>query len=253
MFKKIVVLCCALICSPSIYARQGIVNKNQYIYDLSYKSIGLGQIIRDIQWDGELGVVNSTTDLSFFAIDFGGNQLSHLYRDKKSGEILTNSFTRISKGFSTVSMTAEFSKQGHHVKINNNGEESSFSNDKNKIIDFNAITMAISDLLKEGKTQFDFYMQTSDGVAHYFFEVKGKEILKTTFGDIEVFKIEQSRKNDRTFEAWFAPSINYQMIRFHYQRKILDIYGELVEYSTAPSRNTKIPQSQNEKNNKKED
>lgn len=234
MLKKLLSLCFIVIFSSSVYAERVTHGKNQYIYDLSYKSFGLGQIIRDIQWDGDKGVVNSTTDLSFFAIDFGGNQLSELYRDKKSEKILTKHFTRVSKGFSTVSMTAEFSNEAHSVTINNNGEKQSFTNKDNQIVDFNSITLEISDFLKQGKTKFDFYMQTSDDVAHYFFEVKGKEVIKTKFGDIEAFKVVQTRKSDRTFDAWFAPSIQYQMVKFHYQRKILDIYGELVEYSTLP-------------------
>ena len=249
MFKKILAVYFILFVSSSVYAQRVIHEQNKFIYDLSYKSFSLGQIIRDVQWDGDKGVVNSITDLSFFAIDFGGNQLSELYRDKNSEKILTKRFTRESKGFSTVSMTAEFSKNGHYVTANNNGEKLIFSNDKNKIIDFNAITMEISDLLKQEKTEFDFYMQTSDDVAHYFFEVKGKEIVKTKFGNVEAFKVVQIRKSDRTFEAWFAPSINYQMIKFHYQRKILDIYGELVEYSMTPLNTTKSSNKNNNKEN----
>ena len=249
MFKKILAVYFILFVSSSVYAQRVIHEQNKFIYDLSYKSFSLGQIIRDVQWDGDKGVVNSITDLSFFAIDFGGNQLSELYRDKNSEKILTKRFTRESKGFSTVSMTAEFSKNGHYVTANNNGEKLIFSNDKNKIIDFNAITMEISDLLKQEKTEFDFYMQTSDDVAHYFFEVKGKEIVKTKFGNVEAFKVVQIRKSDRTFEAWFAPSINYQMIKFHYQRKILDIYGELVEYSMTPLNTTKSSDKNNNKEN----
>lgn len=239
MFKKFWMLCFIVIISSPVYAQRVMHEKNRFVYDLSYKHFGLGQIVRDIQWDGDTGIVNSITDLSFFAIDFGGNQLSHVYRDKKSGKILTKNFTRVSKGFSTVSMTAEFSQNGQHVTTNNNGEAATYFNEKNPIIDFNAITLEISDFLKQGKTKFDFYMQTSDDVAHYFFEVRKKEIIKTKFGDIEAFKVIQTRKKDRTFEAWFAPSINYQMIKFHYQRKILDINGELVEYSILPLRDKK--------------
>ena len=239
MFKKRFGILLFSLLSISVFAKNRNPESNRYVYDLSYKAVGLGQVIRDIQWSGEEGVVTSTTDLSFLLIDFGGYQRSHLYREKASGKILTDNFERVSNGFSTVRMTAEFSKNGHHVEIDNNGEKSEFSNEKNKIIDFNTITLEISDYLQQGKTAFDFYMQTSDDVSHYFFEVKGKESIKTQFGYVETFKVVQTRKKDRIFEAWFAPSIDYQMIKFHYQRKILDINGELVEYSAIPPNSKK--------------
>lgn len=208
-------------------------NPNQrYIYDVYYKSISIGEMKQEYRWKGKNVAVNSVADFSFLLFSFGGSQQSDIYWNEQQQQFLSSAFFRESIGFSTVDMTANFDSTGHHSQIVNNGEQSKYTNLEGPIVDFNTINLQISEGLKIGKTNFEFYMQTSDDIAHYFFEVKGIEMIKTKFGELEAYRVQQVRKKDRTFIAWFAPRFDHQMVKFEYQRKVLDINGELIKYST---------------------
>ncbi|WP_019616442.1 DUF3108 domain-containing protein [Psychromonas ossibalaenae] len=206
-------------------------SEQRYVYDVSYKSINVGQIIRELSPQGADMRVNTSAELAFLFFSFGGNQLSDIYRDKDSQLFLSRHFVRNNVGFIRVSMTADFSQNGHKSRLLVDGEKKEFVNETDKIVDFNALGLQLSEGLKAGQTHFEFYMQTSDSVAHYFFEVKGSESIDSKFGRLQTFRLEQTQKDDRKLTAWFAPDINYQMVKFHYQRNMLDIRGELSEHS----------------------
>ena len=204
----------------------------QYIYEVEYKGISIGEMKQEYRWKGKNVALNSVADFSFLLFSFGGSQQSDVYWNELQQLFLSRSFFRESIGFSTVDMTAKFDETGHHSQIVNNGEQSEYTNEDGPIVDFNTINLQISEGLKLGKTDFEFYMQTSDDIAHYFFEVKGKEMIKTKFGEMEAYRVQQVRKKDRTFIAWFAPRFDHQMVKFEYERRVLDIDGELIKYST---------------------
>ena len=207
------------------------VNAQTYVYNIYYKKISIGKMIRELHLKNDKIKVNTIADLSFLLMKFGGNQSSDIYWDEKSQRYLSRRFLRESVGFSSVSMAAQFTNNGHNTTIINNGKTTDYSNPDEYIVDFNTILLQIREGLKSGKTDFEFFMQTSESVAHYFFKVTGKEIIDTQFGKLESYRIEQMKKNDRTFIAWFAVALDHQMIKFYYKRNILDIRGELSEYS----------------------
>ncbi|ABM02452.1 conserved hypothetical protein [Psychromonas ingrahamii 37] len=206
------------------------VNEQTYVYDVYYKKLSIGQMIRELQLKDEQIKVNTITDLSFLLMKFGGNQSSDIYWDEKTQQYLTKRFLRNSVGFSSVSMAAQFSNNGHNTTIINNGKSTYFSNPDEYIVDFNAVLLQIRKGLKSGQTDFEFFMQTSDSIGHYFFKVTGKEMIDSKFGKFESYRVEQMKKNDRTLTAWFAVALDHQMIKFSYKRNILDIRGELSEY-----------------------
>jgi len=202
-----------------------------YTYNVYYKQISIGEMTRELQLKDDQIKVNTIADLSFLLMKFGGNQSSDIYWDEKSQRYLSKRFLRKSVGFSTVNMAATFSDDGHNSTIVNNGETTKYSNPDEYLVDFNTILLQIREGLKAGQTDFEFFMQTSDSIAHYFFKVTGKEMIDSKFGKFESYRVEQVKKNDRTFIAWFAASLDHQMIKFLYKRNVLDIRGELSEYS----------------------
>ena len=213
-------------------ALQQTAAKQRYTYDVFYKGLSIGQMKQEYHWTGKQVVVESDADFSFLLFSFGGNQQSDIYWSDQEQRYLSSAFFRKSSGFSTVNMTANFDQSGRHSVITNNGERTEYNSPEGPIVDFNTINLQISEGLKAGQTDFEFYMQTSDDIAHYFFELKGKETISTKFGDIEAYRVQQVRKKDRTFIAWFAPEFNHQMVKFKYERKVLDISGALVDYRT---------------------
>ncbi len=206
-------------------------SEQRYVYDVSYKKIAIGKIIRESLWQGNTVIANTTAELSFLSYHFGGNQLSHIYWDEMSQSFLSKTFVRNSVGFSRVSMQANFFKAGHQTSVTRDGKTDEYVNETEKIIDFNAIGVQMSEGLKLGQTHFEFYMQTSDSVERYFFEVTGKEAIHTKFGKLDTYRLEQTGKKDRKLIAWFAPEINYQMVKFRYERNLLDIRGVISERS----------------------
>jgi hypothetical protein len=207
------------------------VDEQRYVYKVYYKKISIGKMIRELQLKDDQIKVNTIADLSFLLMKFGGNQISNIYWDEKSQRYLSKQFSRKSVGFSTVSMSARFSSNGHNSTIVNNGKTTQYSNPDEYLVDFNTILLQIREGLKAGQTDFEFFMQTSDSVAHYFFKVTKKEMIDSKFGKFESYRVEQMKKKDRTFIAWFAIALDHQMIKFAYKRNILDIRGELSEYS----------------------
>ncbi|TEW53772.1 DUF3108 domain-containing protein [Psychromonas sp. RZ22] len=224
--------------TPTTNANEAIATnvldtKNRYVYQVNYKSISIGKMTQEYHWTGKDVEVNSVADFSFLYFSFGGSQKSDIDWDEQQKLFLSRSFFRQSVGFSVVDMTVNFDKDGRKTHVVNNGEKAEYTNDSAPIVDFNTITLQISEGLKAGQIDFEFYMQTSTSVAHYFFKVVGKEKIKTKFGELEAYRVEQVRKNDRTFIAWFAPTFENQMVKFHYKRKVLDINGELIEHNNT--------------------
>jgi hypothetical protein len=206
-------------------------NEQTYRYNVYYKNISIGKMITELQLQKDQIKVNTVADLSFLLMKFGGSQVSDIYWDEKSQRYLSKRFLRNSVGFSAVSMSANFYNNNHSTSIVNNGKTSTYNNPDEYIVDFNTILLQIRKGLKSGQTDFEFFMQTSDSVAHYFFKVTGKEIIDSKFGKLESYRVEQIKKDDRTFIAWFAVDIDHQMVKFIYKRNVLDISGELHEYS----------------------
>lgn len=204
--------------------------KQQYVYQLYYKKMPIGKMTQQYHWHEERIAVNSRADLSFLYYTFGGSQQSDIYWSETQQQFLNRSFSRNNFGFGSVDMTATFDNEQHKTHVVNNGVAAHYDNQKSPIVGFNTINLQISEGLKIGQKNFEFFMQTSDNVAHYFFEVMGKESISTKFGIVEAYRIEQIGKNDRIFVTWFAPEFGYQMVQFHYKRKVVDIRGSLTEY-----------------------
>lgn len=208
-------------------------NINQrYVYEIYYKKMSIGKMTQLYHKKGEEIMVDSHAALSFLYYSFGGSQQSDIYWNEQQQLFLTRSFSRNSVGVGSSNMRASFDNNGYKTDVVSEGIQSEYSNEKAPIVDFNAINLQIREGLKKGVIDFEFYMQTSDDISHYFFQVKGKEIIKTKFGNIEAYRVEQVRKSDRSFIAWFAPDWDHQMVKFHYKRKIIDIRGELIEHES---------------------
>ncbi|MCC2615563.1 DUF3108 domain-containing protein [Aestuariibacter halophilus] len=93
--------------------------------------------------------------------------------------------------------------------------------------------------LAAGQTQFEYRMLNYRGqLRDYTLEVVGKEQLELPYGMLEGIKVRIVRDSARreTF-AWFAPSLNYQLVRLQ-QFKDGDEQGDiqLRSYTTSPAR-----------------
>ena len=51
----------------------------QYIYEVEYKGISIGEMKQEYRWKGKNVAVNSVADFSFLLFSFGGSQQSDVY------------------------------------------------------------------------------------------------------------------------------------------------------------------------------
>ena len=208
----------------------GLINgKQRYVYDVFYKKVSVGEMVREFDYhNGEIKG-KTTANLSFLFYKMKGYQLSEMYWDEPSLSFLSKSFIYKETGSHKENTTATFFDNGLQSKITTKGKSKEFKKE-GAIVDFHAIGMQMSEGIRRGETSFDFYMQTTEKVKHYYFEVKGKETVDTAVGKFETYRLEQTRKNNRTLIIWFAPEINYQMVKFYYKFNLLDLRGIIKEY-----------------------
>lgn len=235
--RLIVIFLLFVITTSFVQAKPPVVFKNgkqRYVYDVYYKKYFIGKITRDISYYNNHISVTTSADLSFLVYDFLASQDSQLYWDIPLQHFFVKKFNRVSDGFGRSYMQADFFDDGHRTRVAHNGEDNEYISEVGRILDFNGLGLQLIEELKNGRVKFDYYMQTSTSIAHYFFALKGEERVDSKFGELKTLRIEQTEKNDRTLVAWFAPDIHYQMVKFHYKRKLLDISGVLSEYIINP-------------------
>ena len=203
--------------------------KQRYVYDVFYKKLSVGTMTREFDYQNGDIKGRTTADLSFLFYKMKGYQLSEMYWDEPSLSFLSKSFIYKETGSHKENTTATFFDNGYQSKLTTKGKSKGFK-EEGAIVDFHAIGMQMSEGLRRGETNFDFYMQTTEKVKHYYFEVKGKETIETKLGKFETYRLEQTRKNNRTLVIWFAPKINYQMVQFYYKFNLLNLRGNLIKY-----------------------
>mgnify|MGYP000980142280 CR=1 FL=1 len=136
-------------------------------------------------------------------------------------------------------MTATFSDNGLLSKVVLNGEALEFSDLHSPILDFEAISMQMRQNLMDKKTSFDFVMQRSDEVSHYYFDVIGEESVEVMGKRYQTIKVQQVKKKDRKLYFWFAPDLDYQLVKSTYKRKIIDIEANLSKLDLGCSKTPK--------------
>lgn len=209
-----------------------VVKKSKsFTYEVFFLGNNIGKIHRSEENIDSNYHLRLTAELSFLLLNFSGYQDSKLTWQPTDQWFKTNSFERYSKGFEDIQLTATISDDSHSSAVIMNGKKMEFIETKGKITDLNAMFLEVRQGLLRGQKKFDFYMQTSDEVNHYFFELKGRDKLKTQFGEFKTYRIEQTQVNNRSLSVWYAPELGMQMVRFQYKRKIVNIEGELTSYS----------------------
>ncbi|MEF1220907.1 DUF3108 domain-containing protein, partial [Photobacterium damselae] len=123
-------------------------------------------------------------------------------------------YERKIKGLLSGKVTAQFLRDGEQSKLVVDKTQLQFaSKDLTPILDGDAIGAQMRYLILKGEKSFEFNFQDTDEVNHYYFIVKGEEMINTRFGKLKAIRVEQTRKKDRKLVLWFAPSIDYQLVR----------------------------------------
>ncbi|MEI8595289.1 DUF3108 domain-containing protein [Photobacterium sp. Hal280] len=197
-------------------------------YDLFYGSHKIGYFERKLNWENNQQVnVRSTARLSAIVAKTHYQQQTRVVWSDVKDSFLTQSFNRNITGLLDGTTRGEFNQDGTHSNIINDGEKLSFNSNDLPLLDVEAVASQMRLNLIQGKQTFDFKMQESDDVSHYFFRVAGREKLQTNYGNVETIRVEQIKKPDREVNLWFSPDLDYQLVRGTYKRKILDLKAVL--------------------------
>ena len=212
---------------------------NTLNYRFFYKDNHVGNIQRKQIWEGKRVKMSTTGDVSFLMFDFTGKHQSQIYWNANQQQFLTREFIQDVQGLSRTQMTATFSDNGLLSKVVLNGEALEFSDLHSPILDFEAISMQMRQNLMDKKTSFDFVMQRSDEVSHYYFDVIGEESVEVMGKRYQTIKVQQVKKKDRKLYFWFAPDLDYQLVKSTYKRKIIDIEANLSKLDLGCSKTPK--------------
>lgn len=69
--------------------------------------------------------------------------------------------------------------------------------------------------VSKGKTEFEYDVADGGHIKHYAFRVDGKERIKAPIGEYDAIRVIRVREKDnpRQTYIWFAPELNYQIIK----------------------------------------
>lgn len=71
----------------------------------------------------------------------------------------------------------------------------------------------IRELLKQGENQFEFSIIDRTRLRSYQFKVDELQSIDTPLGEIEALKVDWTNEEKRKTTMWFAPSLDYLLIK----------------------------------------
>lgn len=215
-------------------------------YDLFFSGHKIGQLSRTLSWQGDKVTIRSYSKVNVLVTKSKLKQSSVVYWSDKQGAFLTQSFTRNITGLMSGNTSATFSHDGLNSSVRKNGKTRRFSSADIPILDGDAVGTQIRLNLINGKKKFDFKLQDTEDVDHYYFEVKRQEKIDTRYGRLNTFRVEQVRKSDRKLVMWFAPDIDYQLVKATYKRKLLDLKATIVHSNIQCPKTTSLKTAGND-------
>ncbi|MEC6796747.1 DUF3108 domain-containing protein [Photobacterium sp. S4TG1] len=213
--------------------KQSLPNKNNQCnktlnYKVFFEGHDIGNYQRNLVWNGTQADIYTKSTVNVLITTAKLNQHSKLHWSPQRHSFVTDSFERHIKGLMTGKVSATFTDNGTKSTVIEDGKSHQFSESLLPILDGDTIGAQMRLDIMQGKKSFDFILQNSDDTSHYYFKVIGEETIATNFGNLKAIRVDQIKKNDRKLSLWFAPSIDYQLVRATYKRKLLDLKAVLV-------------------------
>lgn len=212
---------------------QVLPNKNNQCnktlnYKVFFEGHHIGNYQRNLVWDGTQANIYTNSTVNVLITKARLSQHSKLHWSPQRQSFVTDSFERNIKGLMTGKVSATFTDNGAKSTVIEDGKSHHFSETLLPILDGDTLAAQMRLDIMQGKKSFDFILQNSDDTSHYYFKVIGEETISTNFGDLKAIRVDQIKKSDRQLSLWFAPSIDYQLVRATYKRKLLDLKAVLI-------------------------
>ncbi|MGF1787389.1 DUF3108 domain-containing protein [Photobacterium swingsii] len=197
-------------------------------YQLYFSGLKVGTLSRHVHWRGNQAKVYAYGNADVLVTSSKYKNQSEMTWSEAHQSFITKSFEQNISGLLSRKATGIFSANGQQSTITKNGETTEYDDPEFPLLDGDTLGVQLRLLLIQGKTKFDFKMQSTSKVSHYFFEVLGTEKLATRYGEVETIKVRQAEVDDRQIDMWFAPSLDYQLVKAKYKRNILNLEAEIL-------------------------
>ncbi len=201
-------------------------------YSIYLSGIHTGSMSRVETWRDQHAVVTSLSKASILGIGTQYQQRTELSWSNSTNEWITEKFDQKVTGFRARDMQVTFDKNGLESQVNIDGELDSYSSKDIPLRDVDTLLIQMRQYLLQGRKQFALIRQASDETEPYQLYVKDAQITNVPpWGELSLVPVEQSGAEDVTY--YFAPSLDYQLIKARYHGIILQGLIELDSYNST--------------------
>lgn len=201
-------------------------------YHIYLSGIRTGYMNRTESWQGMSATVTSQSKASILGIGTEYDQQARLIWSEQSDSWLTTSFHQVVSGFKSRDMQVSFSDDGSESLVNLDGKETRYENDGEPLRDVDTLSVQIRQHVLDGVKQFTLTRQASDGPEPYQYQVLETEIIKLDkWGELKAIPVEQTGEERVTF--WYAPELDYQLVKARYHGFILQGGAELQSFENS--------------------
>ncbi|WP_285163402.1 hypothetical protein [Shewanella goraebulensis] len=201
-------------------------------YDIYLSGLHTGTMKRTESWQGDEAVVTSESEASILGIGTQYNQRAELFWSDETDEWVTEKFHQLVTGFRARDMKVEFSQDGLSSEVDIDGDKDQYESSHIPLRDVDTLAIQMRQFLLQGRSQFALIRQASDAIEPYQLYVK--PAIKTQiapWGEIKVIPVEQSGAETVTY--YFAPDMDFQLVKARYHGFILQGVIEMNAYTTT--------------------
>ncbi|WP_394147661.1 hypothetical protein [Shewanella atlantica] len=201
-------------------------------YDIYLSGIHTGTMSRKESWQGKAAVVTSKSEASILGIGTQYQQRAELSWSDETNEWLTEKFHQKVTGFRARDMQATFSNNGRESRVDVDGDVENYRSGDIPLRDVDTLAIQIRHYLLQGRSQFALIRQASDAIERYQLYVRESLTMNVApWGELSLIPVEQTGAEDVTY--YFAPALDYQLIKARYHGIIFQGLIELNRYSSS--------------------
>ncbi|TRY16388.1 hypothetical protein FN961_00170 [Shewanella hanedai] len=201
-------------------------------YAIYLSGINVGTMNRTETWQGKTAVVTSTSEASILGIGTHYQQRAELSWSNARNEWLTDTFHQKVTGFRSRDMEVTFANHGLESRVDIDGDIDTYTSKQIPLRDVDTLAIQIREYLLQGRQQFALIRQASDAIEPYQFYVEDVQTaVIEPWGELTLIPVVQTGAEDVTY--YFAPAMDYQLIKAKYHGIILQGLIELDSYSSS--------------------
>lgn len=206
--------------------------QRNFSYSIFLSGLHMGNMTRTENWQGKSAVITSTSKASILGIGTQYQQRTELSWSNSTHEWLTHKFHQQVTGFRARDMQVTLDHHGLGSRVDVDGEVSHYQSNSIPLRDVDTLAIQIREYLLNGRQQFALIRQASDAVESYQYYVKDSLTSNIApWGELQLIPVEQTGAEEVTY--YFAPSIDYQLVKAHYHGIILQGNIELDSYVSS--------------------